>query len=76
MQIDIITGRVAKELGISEVLVDQISRVQFKFLVETMQSGSMSTVSMIYLGKFTKNKKYENKPNKRDISGIQEPNIS
>lgn len=73
MQIDLITGRVAKELGLSEILVDQINRVQYKFLVETMQSGSMSSVSMIYLGKFIKNKRYESI--RRDIPRIQEPNI-
>lgn len=69
--IDQVSGKVAKELGLSPILVDQINRVQFKFLLETMQSGSMSGVSHIYLGKFTKNKKYGT--GKRNITGIPEP---
>lgn len=72
-QIDLITGKVAKELGISELLVDQINRVQYKFLMNTIQSGDMSGMSMIYLGKFIKNKKYES--DKRYISRIQEPDL-
>lgn len=71
--IDLITGKVAKELGLSLILVDQINRVQFKFLMEIMQSGSMSGVSHIYLGKFTKNKKYGT--SKRDIPRVQESNL-
>ena len=71
--IDLVTGRVAKELELSPLVVDQINRIQYKFLMETMQSGSMSGVSMIYVGKFIKNKRYESI--KRDISRVEEPTI-
>lgn len=71
--IDLITGRVAKELGLSPVVVDHVCRSQYKFLVDVMQSGSMSGVSLIYLGKYVKNKRYESV--RRDITGIQESTV-
>lgn len=71
--IDLLSGRVAKELGLSALLVDQINRVQYKFLMETMQGGSMSGVSLIYLGKFHKNKRYGSA--RRNSGGIQESSI-
>lgn len=59
MLINEISERVAKELGLSPVLVTQINRVQWKFLLNTMQSGEMKGVSFMYLGKFIKNAKYD-----------------
>ena len=59
MLTDQISERVAKQLGLSPVLVTLINRVQWKFLLNTMQSGDMEGVSLIYLGKFIKNAKYD-----------------
>ncbi len=60
MLIDEVSERVAKDLGLSPVLVTQINRIQWKFLMNTMQNGEMKGVSFMYLGKFVKNAKYDN----------------
>ncbi len=64
MLIDEISKIVANKLRLSELEVTQINRSQFKFLLETMQSGEMKGVSIFYLGKFVKNAKYKDHDNK------------
>lgn len=59
MLIDELSEKVAKKLGKSPVLVTQINRVQWKFLLDIMQNGEMKGVSFMYLGKFVKNAKYD-----------------
>lgn len=71
MDFDKISKTVAKELGLNDHQVDQINRVQWKFLMETMQSGTFDPVHLIYLGKFYKNKRYDKgRTIRRNISGI------
>lgn len=68
MDFDKVSKTVAKDLGLNEHQVDQINRVQWKFLMETMQSGTFDPVHLIYLGKWHKNRRY--KDDRRNISGI------
>ena len=58
MKIDKISEEVAKELGLSPIQVTQINRVQWKFLMETMQSEGFDAVKIMYVGKFHKNNKF------------------
>jgi len=58
MKIDRISEEVAKELGLSPIQVTQINRVQWKFLMETMQSEGFDSVKIMYVGKFHKNNKF------------------
>lgn len=74
MNLDRVSEKIAKELNISEHTVKTVNRIQYKFLLETMQSGSFDSVMLMYLGKYHKNKKYENKPG-RDIRGMEESDI-
>jgi nucleoid DNA-binding protein len=60
MGVDDISGKVAKELNLSEHQVKEINRVQWKVLLDTMQEGEFKSVQMIYLGKFHKNSRYKN----------------
>ena len=69
MELDEISNKIAKDCGLSELQVQQINRSQWRFLTETIQTGDMSSVSMIYLGKFFRNQKYDRNGDKfkRDI---------
>lgn len=58
MDIDELSSKIAKDCGVSEVQVQQINRSQWRFLLDTIQSGSFDPVTLIYLGKFYKNNKY------------------
>jgi len=75
--IDAISIEVAEELGLSSDIVKTINRMQWRFLLETIQSESDSPVQLIYLGKFVRNKKFKNGNNvKRDFFRFQKPDIS
>jgi len=58
MKIDRISEEVAKELGLSPIQVTQINRVQWKFLMETIQDEGFDSVKIMYVGKFHKNNKF------------------
>lgn len=73
MNIDLISEKLSKELNLSEHQVREINRVQWKFLLDTIQSGTFDPVHLIYLGKFHQNKKYNEDRTKRytsDSSGL------
>lgn len=74
MNLDRISEKIAKELNMSEHIVKTVNRIQYKFLLETMQSGTFDSVKLVYIGKYHKNKRYENKPG-RDIRGMEESDI-
>lgn len=59
MNIDTISEKVAKDIGLSEYQVREINRSQWKFLLDTIQSGSFDPVHLIYIGKFHKNSRYD-----------------
>ncbi len=67
MTLDKISEKVAKDLKLSEHIVKTINRIQYKFLLETMQSGNFETVKLMYIGKYHKNKKYGSKTVRTDI---------
>ena len=74
--IDDISIEVAKELGTDPYSTKIVNRIQWRFLMETMQSGTLEPVQLIYIGKFIKNKKYKDgKRYKGNLQGIQEPNL-
>jgi len=74
IKIDEISEKVAKKLNMKEHDVRMINRSQWKLLHETMQSGSLDAVKIMYLGKFSKKNKNEWK-RKRDLERIQESDI-
>lgn len=75
--IDSISIEVAKELGLSPDLVKTVNRMQWRFLLETIQSESNDPVQLIYLGKFVRNKKFKDGSKiKRDFHRFQKPDIS
>lgn len=57
VELDEISNKIAKDIGVDELLVRQINRSQWKLLVDTIRSGTFDPVNMIYLGKFIKNKR-------------------
>lgn len=65
MTIDNISEKIAKDIGLSEHKVREINRVQWKFLLDTIQSGTFDPVHIIYLGKFFKNQRYNEDRTKR-----------
>lgn len=60
MGVDDISENIAKELNLSPHKVREVNRVQWKFLLDTIQSGTFDPVHIIYLGKWHKNKRYDN----------------
>ena len=75
MKIDKISEEVAKELGLSSAQVTQINRVQWKFLMNIIQQPGFDAVKLIYVGKFHKNKKFNEDGTrrlKRDNTGNME----
>ena len=78
MQIENLSKRVAEKLNIPKELSEEICRSQFKFLLDNIQTTDKPTISLIYLGKFYKNKKYKqdgSRNRKADFLRIQEPDI-
>ena len=73
-KLDEISKKVAEKLNMDPNDVRLINRAQWKLLHDTMSSGSLDAVSLIYLGKFSKKEKNEWK-RKRDLERIQESNI-
>jgi hypothetical protein len=74
MKVDQISEQVAKELGLSPAQVSKINRVQWKFLLETMQAGDFKAVKLMYLGKWHKNKRF-NEDGTRRHKGDYKRNI-
>ncbi len=58
MDISELSSKIAKDIGLSEVQVEEINRVQWKFLLETIQCGAYAPVEVFYLGKFYQNERY------------------
>lgn len=52
--IDEISEKIAKKLELSPVQVKSINRIQWKFLLDQMQSGNFNPVQIFYIGKFSK----------------------
>lgn len=75
MQIDEISEIVAERLGVDKEKVKRINRVQWRFLMENMQTGEFKPLSIFYIGKFIKNKRYENQAARRNLSRLQKPNL-
>lgn len=77
VKIDDISKKVAENNDEKEEVVREINRSQWRQLHEVMQSGTLQSVKLMYLGKFSKKLKnnYFNDKNKRDISGVQESDI-
>lgn len=75
MNLDRLSEKIAKELKLSEAQVKTINRIQYKFLLEEMQSGDFNSVQLIYIGKYHKNKKYGSRTTRTDIRGMEEPGI-
>lgn len=73
--IEQISRKVAKDLNMKESIVDRIHRIQYKFLYDTIQSGSLENIQLIYIGKFIKGKKYEFRKAGTNIPGMEQPNI-
>jgi len=76
MSVDDISESVAKKLGLSELTVKHIARMQWKMLHKEIQSGEFNPVQIFYLGKFFKNKKYNKDGIKRDIGRFCKLHIS
>ena len=76
-KLDEISEKVAEKLNMSVHDVKAINRAQWRLLHDTMQSGSLDAVSIIYLGKFSKKEKSNGWHRKRqgDLERIQELNI-
>ena len=70
MKIDEISNVVAKKLNLSPVLVEQIARIQWKMLHKEIESGEFNPVQIFYLGKFFKNKKYNEDGTRRNSKRI------
>lgn len=71
MQIEGIVKRIAEKLEMKEELVSEICKSEFKFIVDMIKEKK--EVNCIYLGKFHKNKKYNEDGYKRyskNIPGI------
>lgn len=54
MLIDEIAEIVAERLQLSPIQVKAINRIQWKFLLNEMQSGKFNPVQIFYIGKFSK----------------------
>jgi len=52
MNIEELSKIVSTKLGMSEHYVNEINRIQWKFLHKEIQSGDFKPVGIIYLGKF------------------------
>lgn len=70
MKLEEISKIIAKDIGLSDLEIDRINRVQWKFLADTIQSGSFAPVEIFYLGKFYRNERYSNNKINRDISRL------
>lgn len=77
MQIEGIVKRVNNEFIISEDIIEEVFRSQFKFMIEHFRQRNSKAINCIYLGKFLKNKSYDEFGNKirRDIRGMEKPSI-
>lgn len=68
MLVDEISEIVAKRLNLNPLMLKSINRIQWKFLLEEMQSGKLNTVQVFYVGKFTKSLKLdENNKHKKYV---------
>lgn len=85
MSIDDISKRVHEKFDKKYSIhqINQVSRIPWKFLLETMQSGKnedgkMEGVALIYLGKFIQNKRYSNQylKNRRDANANNPESIN
>jgi len=85
MSIDDISEKVHKKLNKKYSIhqINQVSRIPWKFLLETMQSGKnedgkMEGVALIYLGKFIQNKRYSNQylKNRRDANANNSESVN
>lgn len=76
IKIDSISKKIAKELKISEHVLMEINRSQWKLLHETIQSNTLKPVKIMYLGKFSKKLKMSHEFRlRKHIRGIQESDI-
>ena len=73
MQIEGLSKRVAKKLGIKEELAEEICRSEFKFVLDHIKLDTKPTVSLIYIGKIHSNLRYDG--NNKYISRLQKPDI-
>lgn len=72
--LDQISRKIAKDLNIDEDTVERISRIQFKFLLDNIQSESLEDVQLMYIGKFVKNN-YGHKKIRSNIRRLEESSI-
>jgi hypothetical protein len=76
VKIDNISKKIAKELGVSEHVMMEVNRSQWKLLHETIQSNTLKPVKIMYLGKFSKKLKMSHEFRlRKHLSGIQKPDI-
>jgi hypothetical protein len=76
IKLDEISEKIAEKLNMKPNDVRLINRSQWKLLHETMQSGTLKPMSIIYLGKFSEKKKKNDWFKKqRDIKRIQESSV-
>ena len=76
MVIEDISRKVSKELGIKYDIVERLHRIQYRFLFENLQSDDLNDVQLMYIGKFTKNKRGDKlKAIRRDMGGMEESSI-
>lgn len=74
--IEDVSKKVSKDLNIHYDIVEKLHRIQYKFLYETMVSGNLKDVQLIYIGKFTKNKYgKELESTRANLGRLEEPSI-